>query len=514
MIRDEFSYDDSPSIALCLDIMDLHTHNDEIAKFLIFHCYRLELLLRPISGRISPEVDIIMVTQMMKDLALAAKVHGNHGEANLIIEHSDVIRKVVEYGCEDIVPSIPLEKINSVTMRSIINDLIKSENWEVALELSVKFDNSGKIGVFSAWGVSALKLFKYRLAREKIALALKPVVGSSQELDAKFFRMLSQNEKPNKIFCYRRPNRGSPLLTEILEALEKTARKSKFDDPQFIEETIGVDLDTSVDVIINKNMIEDEWEVNQIIDSPYYEESMYYLIMYGGNADVLSFLMKNNLIPSALRFVQSENISPELFIQHIFVPLMKLDKMNGFIRYVRKLDPRFLTWKNYLIATCKYLERKKAFNSLYKLQINLGDRVRAALTCIDFYCEGAKNYSELHSKAFHLNDAKLHLLTELENVEWMRGNHEKTGKDELILKWDLKTINSTINIISLQLETAKYLSNCESNNFPTVDMMEKIFNEKRIVRTLFGKSQERNQVAILLLVCGKSIETGYGLAYR
>lgn len=516
MIRDEFGYEESPSISLCLDIMDLHTHNDEIAKFLIFHCYRLELLLRPVRGRINSEVDVIMVAKMMKDLALAAKVHGDHGEANLIIDHADVIMKVVEFGCEYIVPSIPMEKMNSVAMRGIINDLIRSENWTVALDLSVKFDNSGKFGVFSAWGVSAIKLGKYATAREKIALALNPIAGSSPDLNKKFMKFLTKNEKATQNFPYRRPNRGSPLLTEILDALENTARKTKFQDPQFIEDAIGVNIESPVDVVISKiDPIEREWESNEILESPYYTESMYYLIMYGGNEDILSFLKKNNLVPIALRYIQAQNISYDLFIVYVFVPLMKVDKMNALIRYLRKLDPRFVTWKDYLIQTCKYLEKKKAFNTLYQMQTNVGDRVRAALTCIDFYCDGAKSYTELHEKSYHLNEAKSHLLTELENVEWMsKENQQNTGKDELILKWDLKTINTTINIISLQMEIAKYLAECESNNLPTVDMMEKIFNEKKSVRTLFGKTQERNQVAILLLVCGKSMETGYGLAYR
>lgn len=514
MIREEFSYDESPSISRCLKIMDFHTPNDEIAKFLIFHCYRLELLLRPIRGRINPEVDIILVAEMMKSLAIAAKVHGNHGEANLIIDHADVIMKVVENGCEYIVPQIPMEKINSVTMRSIINDLIKAENWPMALELSVKFDNSGKTGVFSAWGVSAIKNGKYKLAREKISLAIQTVSGSSTTVNEKFLAMLTSSIEKIEEFNYRRSIRGIPLLTEILDALELTASKRRIQD-EFIEDTIGVELEPSIDMIVKNEKIGEDWNSNRIIESPYFEESMYYLINYGGNADILDFLMKNNLVPSALRFVQSQKIQSELFIQHIFVPLLRVDKMEGLINYLKKSDPNFGLWKTYLIQTCKYLEKKRAFNSLYQMQTLLGDRIRAALTCIDFYCEGVKTYSELHSKANHLNEAKSHLLTELEKVEWMsKDSQEKSGKDELILKWDLKTINSTINITSLQLEIAKYLADCESNGLSTVQLMKKIFNEKPEVRTLFGKSNERTQVAILLLVCGKSIETGYGISYR
>jgi zinc finger FYVE domain-containing protein 26 len=149
------------------------------------------------------------------------------------------------------------------------------------------------------------------------------------------------------------------------------------------------------------------------------------------------------------------------------------------------------------------------------MQILTGDLVRAAMTCIKFYLEGSGNYTELNAKSHHLMDAKSHLQTELEKTESKKvERHESNRKDGITLKWDLKTINTHINIIALQLEVAKYLAQCEAEGLPTIALMPKIFMDKPGLMTMFGKSQEKNQVAILLLVCGHSIESGFGISYR
>lgn len=146
------------------------------------------------------------------------------------------------------------------------------------------------------------------------------------------------------------------------------------------------------------------------------------------------------------------------------------------------------------------------------MQILIGDLVRAAMTCIKFYLEGSGNYSELNARAHHLINAKNHLQAELEKTEWKKV--DKQDADGMILKWDLKTVNTHINIISLQLEVAKYLAQAEADGLPTIRLMSKIFMDKPGMKTMFGKIHERNQVAILLLVCGHSIESGFGISYR
>lgn len=535
MVRDEFNFEYSPNVGLCIAIINLHTSNDELAKFLLFHCHRLELLLRPIRGKINPEVDLILVAKMLKCLAFSAKVRGSHGEANTIIDHADVVLKVTENGCESIAPQIPIEPINSITIRAIINDLIKAENWKMALELSVKWDRSGTAGVFSAWGVSAIKCGQYRFAREKTALALQPVVGSSAQSNEEFLKMLiGTGPVDAKKFNFKRSNRSPPLLNEVLESLEATASKHKVPDPiqppsspKFrskkesaknvlnVMDNLRKIVDGDYGPSIKKLSDKFEWHSTLLINSPYYDESMHYLTTYGGNVEFLAFLMRNNLIPLALRYVLAQQVPHDLFIQHVFVPVVKIGRLEDFVDLIRMMDASFLTWKDYIMVACKHLERRRAFNCLYQMQILTGDLVRAAMSRIKFYLDGSGNYTELNAKSHHLMEAKQHLQTELEKTELKKvEKHESGKKDDITLKWDLKTVNTHINIISLQLEIAKYLAQCEADGLPTIGLMPKIFMDKPGLKTMFGKSLEKSQVAILLLVCGRSIESGFGISYR
>lgn len=158
MIRDEFNFEHSPNVGLCIAIICLHTLNDDLTKFLLFHCHRLELLLRPIHGRINPEIDIVLVAKMLKYIATTAKLFGDLGESNIIIDHADMILKVAENECDAIISKVPFNSVaNTISIRDIINELIKAENWKLALELSVKWDRCSTSGVFSAWAVTLIK---------------------------------------------------------------------------------------------------------------------------------------------------------------------------------------------------------------------------------------------------------------------------------------------------------------------------------------------------------------------
>ncbi|CRL02452.1 CLUMA_CG015441, isoform A [Clunio marinus] len=442
----------------------------------------------------------------------------------MIIDRADVVMKMAENNCESIVPLIPMEPINSVTIRNIINDLIKAENWKIALELSVKWDRSGTSGVFSAWGVSAIKAGRYRFAREKITLALQSVNGSSTQINNLFIKMfinlLNDNNAVDPTwFNYRQSTRSPPLLQEVLESLETNAsRQPKSEVPS----NVTVESPTNVLNLLSnlKNISEGdygpatkkplgkfEWQSNSspILSSHYYEESVYYLTNYGGNAEYISFLMVSNLISSTLRYVIAQQIPTELFIHRVFVPIAKTGRLSEFIDLVKQMDGSFKIWEDYIIAACKYLERKRALHCLYQMQILIGDFVRAALTCIKFYLDG----SEI-TRNF-IQDVVTWLI-------YLTGTRKTIRrvkvKKEIALKWDLKKINAHINIISLQIEVSKYLARCEADGLPTIGLMPRIFLDKPGMKTLFGLIQERNHVAILLLLCGHSIENGFGLSYR
>lgn len=49
----------------------------------------------------------------------------------------------------------------------------------------------------------------------------------------------------------------------------------------------------------------------------------------------------------------------------------------------------------------------------------MGDFVRAAMTCIKFYEDGATTYTELTSRVDYLHKAQQHLQQELEQEQWV-----------------------------------------------------------------------------------------------
>jgi zinc finger FYVE domain-containing protein 26 len=363
-----------------------------------------------------------------------------------------------------------------------------------------------------------------------MALALQPVSGGSSKLNEELIAMFSRNGNINQSkFNYKRPLRSSPLLFEIIEILECTAPKKSIIETSMSSSVtsskLNISRDGSKNVThmmdnlrkildgdygqINKKISDKfDWQQNELIKSPYYEESIYYLIAYASNNDILDFFVKNNLIKQALRYAIIQKVPYEIFTQLLFVPVTRSGRLGDFMELLKQIDAHL--WKNYIVAICKYLERKKALHVLYQIQLLTDDFIRASMTSIKFYLEGSGNYSELHEKARHLINAKNHLQTELESVE------KGIVKDEngIQLKWDIKSINAQINLISLQIEVSKFLAKCESEGHPTLDVMPKVFMDKISLKTLLGKPHEMTQVAILLLICSPSITGAFGLVYR
>lgn len=75
LLREEFCFEYAPSVSLCLSILQFHSSDTDCVNFLLYHCQKLELLLRPIQpGYPNPEIEYALVTRMMHCLALAAKV--------------------------------------------------------------------------------------------------------------------------------------------------------------------------------------------------------------------------------------------------------------------------------------------------------------------------------------------------------------------------------------------------------------------------------------------------------
>lgn len=247
--------------------------------------------------------------------------------------------------------------------------------------------------------------------------------------------------------------------------------------------------------------------------SRFYDECLYYLTRYGSHNSILTFMIKNDQLVTALKYFLYQNVDADSFINVIFLPFLKGGKVDVIIKLLMSMDETLLMWKELIIKTCWYLEHKGLLNSLYHLQILLKDPVRASMTCVKFYSMNCSTYQELHNNSFHLINAQKHLQTELELCQWeeIPGTPTTEKSQSILMKMDSRTLNSHINTIWRQIEVTKFLAQCEQSGCDTVALLSKLSAECNNLPTLFGTLQEKIQLAVLTIIAGCNINAGFGL---
>lgn len=266
-----------------------------------------------------------------------------------------------------------------------------------------------------------------------------------------------------------------------------------------------------------KNNLESKKCRKLIKCSRFYDECLYYLTRYGSHNSILTFLIKNEQLVTALKYFLYQNVDADTFINVIFLPFLINGKVEIIINLLMDMDDTLLLWKEVIIKTCCYLEHKGLLNSLYHLQILLKDPVRASMTCVKFYSMNCSTYQELQNNSFHLMNAQKHLQTELELCQWEEisvpnppSNVTEESKS-ILMKMDSRTLNSHINTIWRQMEVTKFLAKCEQNGCDTVALLAKISAEFNRIPTLFGSLQDKIQLAVLTIISGSNINAGFGL---
>ncbi|KAH8414086.1 hypothetical protein KR222_005960, partial [Zaprionus bogoriensis] len=273
-----------------------------------------------------------------------------------------------------------------------------------------------------------------------------------------------------------------------------------------------------------------------------FEESLHYVLFYGSHTDIIAFLMQHDEMRAALRYWLHQQLESEIFIQHIFMSSLVAGRLPALIEELQLLDTdgQFGALRVTLLQTCRYLEQQQQLNSLYQLQLLLKDPVRASMTCVKFYSLHCDSFQKLHANAQHLVAAHMHLQGELDMSQWEHlqrdqqdnmpaaegsrrassasSNANSTG---IAMRLDARALNGHINTIRRQTELAKFLAHCEREQPPvdgllcTQQILKQIRPEapRGTLPTLFDGNADRIQLCILILLCGKNIDEGFGLAY-
>ncbi|XP_053130387.1 zinc finger FYVE domain-containing protein 26 isoform X2 [Hemicordylus capensis] len=474
IVRREFYYEQAPSASLCIAIFSLHSDSIACGHQLIEHCCKLS------RGLTNPEVDAGLLTDIMRQLLFSAKMMfvktGRSQDLALcdsFISKVDVLNLLVAAAYRH-VPSLD-QILQPAAVTRLRNQLLEAEYYQLAVEVSTK-TGLDPGGAWHAWGMACLKAGNLTAAREKFSRCLKPPLDLNQL------------------------NLGSRLVQDVIQYLESTVKPilSVQDDDYFATlrelETILRTHSLSLELIPE----------GKIQHNSYYQECLFYLHNYGTNLAIISFFMRHGCLREALLHLLNKESPQEVFIEGIFVPSYKSGKLHMLENLLESIDPGLESWGVYLIAACKHLQKKNYYHILYELQQFMKDQVRAAMTCIRFFTHKAKSYTELGDRKKWLLKVKDHLKIYLQEVSRSSGRKKVTCTFRK--KMSAPDVSRHINTVELQMEVTNFLHRCEKLVASPAAVLS--------VPTLFGNNQMKMEVVCKVMLEGKNIEEGFGIAFR
>lgn len=476
---------------------------------------------------------------MIRSLLIAAKVkcaklslNAGLDHCDRFLSHMDLVATLIRSDCTVLIPSDCLEEHALPRLRHLLTE---KEQWILALDVSTK-SGLDRQGVWAAWGKAYLKVGCYEQAREKFAHCLDKVSmdsfedwvllpNSSPTVKNEISEIAEKNEK-QRAREKTRPTRNPPLLMEILQILESStfnrhpyrSAKSK----SVIAHDISVTLNNIKSISQGRYY---DLEPASGTDNAYYNESLHYLLSYGSHSAILEFFVRHEKYEECLLHMLENRVDPETFFQSVYLLCLKNGCVDKLHEAMRAKDANLFSWKSYLVFTCHTLETRKLLNTLYQLQIFTKDYVRAAISCIRFYGNGATDYTDLCSRSKFLHQAQKHLETELQVQSFSPKRRKSTGSQHsgqstLTLELELSDIDRHINTISRQMEIAKFLRNSEQEGripkkyLNDLSSMENENLNDQELPTLFGTQLQKTQLAVLAILCGRDVEEGFGIAFR
>ncbi|XP_024936036.1 zinc finger FYVE domain-containing protein 26 homolog isoform X2 [Cephus cinctus] len=560
-LREEFSFEHAPSISLCLAILNLHSDHEAYASFLLDRCDEMKRLLQPVSGgKVNPEIDHALIIKMIRSLVVAAKVKCAKLGLNIelvfcdqFLSQVDLITTLVQSDCLTLIPS---DNLDEHALRRLRDLLTEKELWTLALDVSTK-SGLDRQGVWAAWGKACLKVGCFEQARDKFTHCLDKVlyegndewiflpcpseisgesndnvVSTSKQPKAPDGKLESEAKNNLKIqkkheILRNRPAKDPPLLSEILQILENL---NLYDQSGIHDTRAKSTVAHEVLSTLNSLTALSQGQCNvshstSITKNIYYQESLYYLLMYGSHLSIMEFFVKHNEFEKCLAYTLENDIDPDLFFNGVYIRCLKNGCVERLYESMRAKDASLLLWKNYLVFACRSLERKQFLNTLYQLQIFMKDYVRASMTCIRFYTNDATTYTNLCSRSHLLVDAQKHLETELQVDNFSRSRRRSvssghSGHGSLIMEMEPSEIDRHVNTISRQMEITKFLGNAEKEGRVVNAFLDRLFDmgndssQNRELPTLFGHQQQKTQLAVLAILCGRDVEEGFGIAFR
>ncbi|XP_041969101.1 zinc finger FYVE domain-containing protein 26 homolog [Aricia agestis] len=174
-VRDEFSYEFTPNVTLCLTIMKMHSTNLDYPRFLLDRSDEVarelskggdsRLLVRARRSLLLAAAELYARTPTQKSSG-GAVAEAGAAHAARCLAHADALAALVRHHAHHLVPH------HAAHPSQIVRSLLEAEKWELALEIATK-SGLPRHSVLAAWGKACLKAGCFKEARRKFAHCFK-----------------------------------------------------------------------------------------------------------------------------------------------------------------------------------------------------------------------------------------------------------------------------------------------------------------------------------------------------
>lgn len=505
-VREHFYFERAPSVSLSLSILEKHSNLAECATFILSLCDDLFAVLAPKSTS-ENLVDYGLIITMLKSLILRAKVKFlgagiSSGVAcsDAYLRRLDLVRLIVNANCQHLLPEEMLVGTSTASEnassrrklgrglnsdpapeRKLRDRLMETERMALALEVSTKCGLETS-GVFAAWGFALLRAGDWSSAREKFSHCLQ--------------KLKDRNNSSSE----------SPLLKEIIDNLEKSHYPG-------ISKAAAIFCAIGSLKSIKDPTAEVKYPVAEL-KGVVYSECKHYLEQYGSHRSMLNYLFRHGRTGQALEYYLAKGCEPELFLEELLQPSLGQGSLDILLSSVRQIDASLNRWWPTLLAVCRNLQKRGRTHTLYTMQLFMEDYLRAAVTSIQFFeSPPASSYSELQQRLRHLAEARKHLETYLSKYTTWEGHRaNRTGTQ--VLAMAPKEVNKNVSQVNMQIDITRFLSAREAERQGQLLQPCEKSCPDCMAPTLFGEGAIKTDLACLVLVNGRNVEEGFGLAFR
>ncbi|EDV28816.1 uncharacterized protein TRIADDRAFT_52065 [Trichoplax adhaerens] len=347
IVREDFYYDQSPSTALCIAILDILTDYQKCGKHLLQLVDDLsKYLIVATPNYLYEEIDRSVVISYLSLLSLL---------------------ELLVNSCYYNLPSMKqLSKSGSI--RRLRDQLLEDERYSLALEVSTKYGLDTQ-GVCFVWAKFCLKSGDFESAREKFSRCFKSRQSFKQSGPASDIKQSQLNQ--------------SQMLKDIIDILESSP---------LVSYGLQSDIETNMDM-------------------RRFSECKYYLNLYGDQLSYIRFHVRHGFLDEACRNLQKNNCSNEMFMEEILKPCIVNGDVTVLLQTIQTIDPELVSWERYLNFSCLALKKMLLFHVLYEIRLFMKDYVSAAAVCVTLFHgkKGrCSSYEEYHHRLKYLLDAKSH----------------------------------------------------------------------------------------------------------